>query len=121
MPVVLHGGSVWVSVTTRSVMSDPSNWMRGRPRLVAQKAVIPLLHEALLPAPNAGLRFSRPAHDLIGANAIRAQQGDLSPPDVLVGRCDFFASTFRRRESASLRVMEIPVRITHHSDAEACP
>ena len=55
-----------------------------RPRLVAQKAVIAFLHEALLPAPDTGLRFASPAYNLIGANTVRAQQDDLSPPDMLV-------------------------------------
>src|SRR4051794_23979221 len=55
-----------------------------RPRLVAQEAVVPLLHEALLPTPDTGLRFAGPAHDLIGANTVGAQQDDLSPPDMLV-------------------------------------
>ena len=54
------------------------------PRLIAQEAVIPFLHEALLPAPDTGLRFAGPAHDLIGANTIRAQHNDLSPPDMFV-------------------------------------
>ena len=54
------------------------------PRLVVQKTVITFLHEALLPAPDTGLRFAGPAHDLIGANTVRAQQDDLSPPDMLV-------------------------------------
>jgi hypothetical protein len=40
--------------------------------------------QALLPAPDTGLRFSGSAHDLIGANTVRAQQDDLSPPDMLV-------------------------------------
>jgi len=53
-------------------------------RLVSREAVITFLHEALLPAPDTGLRFAGPAHDLIGANPVRAQQHDLSPPDVLV-------------------------------------
>ena len=55
-----------------------------RPRLVAQETVITFLHEALLPTPDTGLRFAGPAHDLIGADALGAQQHDLSPPDVLV-------------------------------------
>src|SRR5215475_5144130 len=55
-------------------------------RLVAQEAVISFLHEALLPAPDTGLRFAGPAHDLIGANTVPTQQDDLSPPDMLVWR-----------------------------------
>ena len=57
-----------------------------RPRLIAQETVIPFLHEALLPAPDTGLRFPSPAHDLVGADTVGAQQHDLSPPDMLVWR-----------------------------------
>ena len=35
-------------------------------------------------APHTGLRLADPAHDLIGANTVRAQKDDLSPPDMLV-------------------------------------
>ena len=54
------------------------------PCLIVQKAVVTRLHEAFLPAPHTGLRLAGPAHDLIGANIVRAQQDDLSPPDMLV-------------------------------------
>ena len=56
------------------------------PRLVAQQAVEALLAEALLPAPDAGLRLARPAHDLVRAEAVGRQQHDLGPPDMLLGR-----------------------------------
>ena len=52
--------------------------------LIVQVAVVTRLHEAFLPAPHTGLRLAGPPHDLIGANSIRAQQDDLSPPDMLV-------------------------------------
>src|SRR3979490_1839159 len=52
--------------------------------LIVQEAVVTRLHEAFLPAPHTGLRFVSPAHDLIGANTVRAPQDDLSPPDMLV-------------------------------------
>src|SRR5450830_1093977 len=52
--------------------------------LIVQEAVVTRLHEAFLPAPHAGLRFAGPAHNLIGANTVRAQQDNLSPPDMLV-------------------------------------
>src|SRR6201981_1693408 len=52
--------------------------------LIVQEAVVTCLHEAFLPAPHTGLRLAGPAHDLIGANTVRAQQDDLSPPDMLV-------------------------------------
>src|SRR5665647_235258 len=52
--------------------------------LIVQEAVVTRLHEAFLPAPHTGLRFAGPAHDLIGANTVAAQQDDLSPPDMFV-------------------------------------
>src|SRR5471030_1696001 len=55
-----------------------------RPRLVAQETVITFLHEALLPAPDTGLRFAGPAYDLIGADTVRTQQDDLGSPDMFV-------------------------------------
>jgi hypothetical protein len=56
-----------------------------RPRLVAQQALIAFLHEAFLPAPDAGLGLAGPAHDLVGTDAGGAQQHDLGPPHLLVG------------------------------------
>ena len=55
------------------------------PRLVAQQTLIALLHEPLLPTPDAGFGFARPAHDLARADAIGAEQNDIGPPDVLLG------------------------------------
>src|SRR5665647_1541966 len=52
--------------------------------LIVQEAVVTRLHEAFLPAPHTGLRFAGPAHDLIGTKTVRAQQDDLSSPDMLV-------------------------------------
>ena len=43
-----------------------------------------LPHEAFLPAPDASLGLAGPLHDLIGAESVRAQQDDLSPPDLLL-------------------------------------
>ncbi len=57
-----------------------------RPGLIAQETVVSFLHEALLPTPDTGLRFPSPAHDLVGADTVGAQQHDLSPPDMLVWR-----------------------------------
>src|ERR1700738_592663 len=82
--VASTGGSVRVSATTRSAISEPSGGIRGGSRLIAQEAVITGLHEAFLPAPHAGLRLSSPPHDLVGANAVRAQQNDLGAPDMLM-------------------------------------
>ena len=53
-------------------------------RLIVQETIITFLHKAFLPAPDTGLRLAGPAHDLIGANTVFAQQDDLSPPDMLV-------------------------------------
>jgi hypothetical protein len=52
--------------------------------LIVQEAVVTCLHEAFLPAPHTGLRLAGPAHDLMGANTVRAQKDDLSPPNMLV-------------------------------------
>ena len=54
------------------------------PRLVPQETVITFLHEAFLPAPDTSLRLAGPAHDLIGANTVGAEQNDLGSPDMLV-------------------------------------
>jgi hypothetical protein len=71
--VALHIAAVEdaLSVTTRSVMFDPSGRMR-EGRVLSW------------PAPDTGLRLAGPAHDLIGANTVIAQQDDLSSPDMLV-------------------------------------
>jgi hypothetical protein len=78
--------------------------------LILQEAVATRLHEAFLPAPHTGLRFASPTHDLISANTVRAQQDDLSPPDMLVWGVAIPRQHLQRR-SACLRVMEIPVRM----------
>ena len=57
-----------------------------RARLVAEKAIDAFLHEAFLPAPDAGLRLACPAHDLRRAGAVRARQYDGRPPHMLLGR-----------------------------------
>jgi hypothetical protein len=75
-------GSVRVRATTRAAISDPSGEMRD----IAQEAIVTRLHEAFLPAPHTSLRFASLAHDLIGADAVRAQQNDLGAPDMLM-RC----------------------------------
>jgi hypothetical protein len=56
----------------------------GRPRLVAKQGAEAFLHEALLPAPDAGLRFAGPSHGLVRADAIGAEQDDFSAPGVLL-------------------------------------
>src|SRR5262245_10182131 len=52
--------------------------------LVAQQPIDPFLGEAFLPAPDAGLGLTRPAHDLDGAEAARRKQYDLGPPGMLL-------------------------------------
>src|SRR4051812_13856708 len=54
------------------------------PRLVAQKAVEPFLHEAFLPTPDTGLRLPRPTHDLDGAEPFGGQQDDRRSPSMLL-------------------------------------
>jgi hypothetical protein len=78
---------------------------------IVQEAVVTCRHEAFLPAPHTGLRLASPAHDLIGANTVRAQQDDLARQTCLCGVLRSRASAFRRGRSAGLRVMEIPVRM----------
>jgi len=60
--------------------------MRDRPRLVAQQAVKTPFHEALLPAPDAGLGLAGLAHDRVGAHAIGRKHDNLGAPNVLLGR-----------------------------------
>src|ERR1700683_3165148 len=82
--VASAGGSVWLSITTRSAISDSSGGMREGRVLIAQQAIVTSQHEAFLPAPHTGLRLSSLAHDLIGADAVGAQQDNLGPPDMLL-------------------------------------
>ncbi len=56
-----------------------------RPRLVPQEAVDALGHEPLLPAPDTGLGFARPTHDLDGPGAIGCRQNDPGPPNMFLG------------------------------------
>jgi hypothetical protein len=64
-------------------------------RLVAQQPFITLLHEAFLPAPDTGFRFAGLAHDLIGPDAIGAQQHNLGPPDMLLCRVSIPGERFQ--------------------------
>ena len=62
---------------------------RGNPRgarLVAKKAVDPFLHKPFLPAPDTGLGFLRPTHDLVRSETLGRKQNDLGPPGVLLRR-----------------------------------
>jgi len=56
-----------------------------RARSVTEKAIDAFCREPLLPAPNAGLRLARPAHDLMRSNAVRAQKDDRRPPHMFLG------------------------------------
>jgi hypothetical protein len=60
-------------------------------RLVAQQTVVTSLYEAFLPAPDTSFRFAGSVHDLIGTDAVRAHQENLSPPDVLMRRITILA------------------------------
>ena len=82
-----------------------------RPRLVAQQAVDAFLGEALLPAPDAGLRLARPAHDLDGAEAVRRQQHDLGPPDMLLRAVAVTDDRLQAAAVAAVRATEIPGRM----------
>ena len=67
----------------------PSGLMREGRVLSRNRPSKPASAEALLPAPDAGLRLAGAAHDLDGAEPVRRQQDDLGPPDVLLRRrCD---------------------------------
>jgi hypothetical protein len=78
--VVSTGGSASVSATTRATERRDA---RG-PRLVVQEAVDAFLHEPFLPAPDASLRLAGPAHDLVGADTVGAQEDDRRPPIVFL-------------------------------------
>ena len=84
--VTSTGGSVRVSATTRSAISEPRGGMRDGGVLCVQQTGITSLHEAFLPAPHTGLRLTGLAYDLVGADAVRAQQDDLGTPDMLMRR-----------------------------------
>lgn len=63
----------------------PQGWDARRARFVTEKAIDAFLHEPLLPAPDAGLRCARPAHDLVRSDAVRAQKNDCRLPHMLLG------------------------------------
>lgn len=73
------------------------------PRLVTKQALEAFLHEPLLPTPDTGFRRAATAHDLRGADTVRAEQDDLGPPDMLLSGITIADQTFktmtiRRRE-----------------------
>jgi hypothetical protein len=73
-----------VSATTRSATKGSSLGMRER--LVAQKPIDAFGGEPFLPAPDAGLGLAGLAHDRVRSDALGAEQHDLRPPHVLLGR-----------------------------------
>ena len=110
--VVSPGGSASVSATIRAaVTSGPSGGMREGRVLSRRRPVHAFLREALLPAPDAGLRLAGPAHDLVGANAIGAEQNDPARQTCFCGALRSLTTAIRRRRSAGETVMDIPVRM----------
>ena len=67
-------------------------------RFVTQKAINAFFHEPLLPAPDAGLRFARSAHDLMRSNAVRAQKDDGRPPHMFLGGAAVPGNAFKAKE-----------------------
>ena len=68
-----------------------------RARFVTQKAINAFFHEALLPTPDAGLRFARPAHDPMRSNAGRAQKDDSRPPHMFLGGATVHDNPFKTK------------------------
>src|SRR5436190_4261 len=81
----------------------PEWWDARGSCLITQKTVVTRLHEAFLPAPHTGLRLAGPAHNLIGADTVCAQQDDLGPPDMLM-RC--VAIPYDRAQTAAINRLE---------------
>ena len=71
--------------------------------LITQKTVVTRPHKAFLPAPHTGLRLAGPAHNLIGADTVCAQQDDLGPPDMLM-QC--VAIPYDRAQTAVINRLE---------------
>jgi hypothetical protein len=75
---------------------------------ITKKALEAFLHEASLPAPDAGLGLAGSAHDLVRADAVGREQDDLGLPRMLLRG---LAVSDDRLRSATETVMEIPVRM----------
>jgi hypothetical protein len=90
-----------------------------RARLVAKQAIEPFLHEALLPAPDAGFGFARSPHDRVRADAISGQQHDLSSPDVLLRRVAVLNHGFEPTKIGGRD--EERFSCAHHADSHAAP
>ena len=65
--------------------------------LVAQKTIHAFVDEALLPAPDARLRFAGAPHDLVGAGAIGRRQHDLGAPNGLARTVAILDDRFQPR------------------------
>ena len=74
-----------VSSINRAATAARHRRLAGLAGLVAQQPVDTRLHEASLPAPDAGLRHARPAHDLRRAAPCGRGQDDPCPPHMLLG------------------------------------
>ena len=68
-----------------------------RARFVPQKAINAFFHETLLPTPDAGLRFTSPAHDLMRSNAVRAEKNDGRPPHMFLGGATVLDNPFKTK------------------------
>ena len=98
------------SCASSRMTSTSAAYARG-PRLVAQEAVDAFRHEPFLPAPDAGLRFAGPTHDVAGADAIGAQQYDGRAPSVFCETLRSLVIASRRPRTDRVIVMDIPVRM----------
>lgn len=62
-----------------------------------------------------------PAHDLVGADPIGAEQHDPGAPDVLLGALRSRTTAFRRRRSVGVTMSEMPGRIAQTRKRRARP
>ena len=103
-PVGRLDGRIGAGERDDTVGDIQSEWWNTRgSRLIVQEAVVTSVHETFLPAPHTGLRLSSPPHDLMGADAVRAQKNDLGAPGMLLGGV---ALSRERRQSAAVTGLE---------------
>lgn len=86
------------------------------PGLVAQQAVYPLLHGALLPAPHRGLGYPYLPPHLVGAGPVGRQQHDPGAPDALLRAIVVPQDASNRARSEALTSMIMPACV-----AQTCP
>src|ERR1019366_10315121 len=105
------GGSLWVSVTTRSVTLGPSGWMREGRVLSRRRPSYPSCMKRSCQRQTQVFDF--PVRRMISLVPIpSALNSTISARQTcLCGALRSRASAFRRRRSEGLRVMEIPVRM----------